>query len=123
MAAFDQPYLLELRKVLLQAGEELGERMVQDARERASEPYPPASEPGTSPHTRSGDLVESINYQVLATEDGVSVTVGTTLEYGAWLEEGTEIMSPRPLWGPLGETWQEKAPEVLDSVIASNYGT
>lgn len=51
-----------------------------------------ASSEGNAPNTDTGRLVSSINTEIA--EDGVFV--GTTLEYGKYLEFGTKIMGERP---------------------------
>lgn len=51
-----------------------------------------ASSPNEAPNTDTGRLVSSINTEI--TDDGVYV--GTSLEYGKYLEVGTKDMKERP---------------------------
>ena len=50
------------------------------------------SKPGDPPHTDTGRLRQSIKFDY---KKGVG-RVGSNLKYAAWLEFGTEDMSPRP---------------------------
>jgi len=59
-----------------------------------STPCPPHSAPYTPPHAETGKLRQSIFGEV--SEDGLTGIVGTPLEYGRFLEEGTRKMAPRP---------------------------
>lgn len=52
------------------------------------------SQPGEPPKKVRGDLQRSITYAVA--DDKRSATVGTNLDYGAFLELGTAEMQPRP---------------------------
>lgn len=56
------------------------------------------SKPGEPPHIDTGGLRKSIFWELL--EDGLSVRVGTTVDYGLFLEEGTSKMAPRPYLRP-----------------------
>lgn len=59
-----------------------------------SEPSPPVSEPGDSPHKDTGRLRASISHEV-DTDKGVA-RVGSNLFYSKWLELGTRFMAARP---------------------------
>lgn len=111
----------ELQQILYEAATEAVEQIVEDAKEKLSEAYPPASTPGEFPHMRSGNLLESVNGQVTVTETGVEIEVGSPLIYSLYLEEGTETMEPRPVWSPLAETWQQRLPEILGGVIEQHF--
>lgn len=52
-----------------------------------------ASAPGESPANRSGRLAKSSDYKV---RNYAEMTVGETVEYAKFLEEGTTRMKPRP---------------------------
>jgi hypothetical protein len=115
----------ELWEVVIQSGKQIAEEIKEDARTRVSEAYPPASEPGTPPHRRSGNLMEGI-YSVAAVDDGeksVSIHCGTDVFYGVFLEQGTERMDPRPMWEGLQEDWEARAREILAENLAKRFGT
>lgn len=63
-------------------------------------PYPPPSSPGSSPHKRSGRLQTSITWELGEDALGLFAAVGTNVEYGDYLERGTERMQPRPFLQP-----------------------
>ena len=52
-----------------------------------------ASAPDESPAERTGELSKSVSYRTRGAEQ---VTVGDTVDYGLWLEDGTRKMKPRP---------------------------
>src|SRR3712207_4912965 len=52
------------------------------------------SRPGEPPRAETGTLMKSIFYHVDPDEN--RAIVGTTLDYGAWLEVGTKRIKPRP---------------------------
>lgn len=60
-------------------------------RRRVSKAYPPASSPGSFPHTRTGRFKAGIN--VTGTKNGI--TVASRERYGLFLETGTSTMAPR----------------------------
>jgi HK97 gp10 family phage protein len=57
-----------------------------------------ASSPGDPPATDTGALVSSIQHWT--SEDGLSVAVGSRLQYAAYDEFGTRYMEPRPFIHP-----------------------
>jgi HK97 gp10 family phage protein len=57
-----------------------------------------ASAPGEAPATDIGTLISSIQHWV--SDDGLSIAVGTQLEYGTYLEFGTRDMAERPFIHP-----------------------
>lgn len=62
-------------------------------------PYPPASEPGTPPHRRSGDLHDAVTHSVRRGMGTVVLRVGVPPGgpvYAAFLQGGTRRMAPRP---------------------------
>lgn len=68
------------------------EALVAFLKETISTPYPPASDPYSPPHTRSGKLIR----ELYATVEGESLAFGDTAEHAAYLEFGTWKMLPRP---------------------------
>lgn len=71
------------------------------------------SRPGEYPKKVSGELQASIVVQ--ESETGTGYAVGTTLEYGKFLELGTSKMSPRP--------WLSKALREYASEIAKIFSS
>ncbi len=63
---------------------------------------------GQGPRVRTGRLRSSITWQVGEDGAGLYVDAGTNVDYGRFLEEGTDRMRPHP--------WAQPA---LDSVVAS----
>jgi hypothetical protein len=53
--------------------------------------YPPASEPGKVPHTRTGLLAASIDFETYRSGGDFTGRVGTNVKYGRWLEEGWRV--------------------------------
>lgn len=63
---------------------------------------------GRGPRVRTGRLRSSITWQVGEDGEGLYVDAGTSVDYGLFLEEGTDRMRPYPWAGP-----------ALDAVVAS----
>lgn len=55
---------------------------------------PPRSKAGEAPHIDTGKLIESLYVEMDA--ESLVARIGTTVEYGAYLERGTDRMAPRP---------------------------
>jgi len=55
-----------------------------------------ASVPGKPPVVKSGELKISVSHAVVSEGKAVYLLVGTTADYGVWLEIGTKYMEPRP---------------------------
>jgi hypothetical protein len=64
---------------------------------KVSEVYPPASDPGKSPHLRTGGLQNSFEVIPILSEEGMNgYAVGSVLDRAVWLEFGTRRMLARP---------------------------
>ena len=61
-------------------------------RETISDPYPPASDPFSPPHSRSGELKDG----VYAYAEGTEIVFGDSAPHASFLELGTWKMLPRP---------------------------
>lgn len=57
-----------------------------------------ASAPGEPPAVRTSRLFTSIRSAVQRKTDGIQGLVGTNVKYSTFLEEGTRLMRPRPVW-------------------------
>ena len=81
-----------------------GREMVRDIRGLIGTPYPPASRPGTPPHTRTGQLIEGVGAYVTAGDNIAELTVSSSRESRPkvpfWLEKGTRKMAARPFMTP-----------------------
>lgn len=86
----------QLRKATGEKLAELGDFYVSRIRDQISQPYPPASEPNTPPHQRTGDLWESISWIIDDSSRGKRLRIFSPLPYAYWLEMGTSKMEPRP---------------------------
>jgi hypothetical protein len=75
-----------------------------------------ASAPGEYPKTDKGALVNSIMWQTIAG----GAEVGTDLDYGLFLEEGTRFMEARPWLAPTTEKVAPDYAERLMSLIRRN---
>lgn len=62
--------------------------------------YPPPSTPGSPPHKRTARLQASINWHISADSQGLYAAIGTDLDYGGYLERGTDRIAPRPFLKP-----------------------
>lgn len=69
-----------------------------------------ASAPGESPAVKSSNLINSITPFFPSTLEGI---LGTPVEYGAYLETGTDRMAARPVW----EVELNEALPTLESIL------
>ncbi|MCK4957749.1 MAG: hypothetical protein KAT00_00075 [Planctomycetes bacterium] len=79
-----------------------------------------AAAAGEAPNTDTGDLVNSIQVEVLPT----GIFVGTRLAYGGWLELGTKKMKARPWLFPALEANRAEIEKItgekIENVILRN---
>lgn len=61
-----------------------------------SGPFPPASFPGEPPHLRTGRLRASVTWELGQDALGLYAAVGTNVDYGRYLEDGTDRLAARP---------------------------
>ena len=74
-----------------------------------------ASAPGEAPATDTGRLASSVIY----TKTGpMSAEVSTDVEYGPWLEWGTQNIAPRPNWRPKTLEAQPKFQRRMETALA-----
>lgn len=75
-----------------------------------------ASAPGEAPATDTGRLAGSVK----RVDDGIEVAVGTSVEYGAFLEFGTSKIKPRPWLFPALEAnrqkWERGVMDIINSL-------
>lgn len=74
-----------------------------------------ASAEGDAPNTDTGRLVNSIQVEVT----DKTVDVGTSLEYGAYLEFGTRKMGERPWLFPAFERQKKRVFDLIEKGIAA----
>jgi hypothetical protein len=81
-----------------------GKEQVRDLRGLIGTPWPPASRPGTPPHTRTGQLVEGIGAAVDEAHHFTDLSVYSSRaqrpKVPFWLEHGTKKMIERPYMLP-----------------------
>jgi len=68
---------------------------------------PPRSDPWEPPHIDTGALEKDIDFAVDTAT--LTVTVGSTLDYAVYLEEGTDRMEPRPFLARTLVAWGDEA--------------
>lgn len=69
------------------------------------------------PLLRSGELRESITMR----SEGNGAIVGTPLDVGLWMENGTEKIPPRPYLGPAAEHGASKVGEIAAPIISKIF--
>lgn len=79
------------------------------------------SMPYNPPAIDSGDLRESLHWDVRDEGDRIVMEVGSimTEEYPAWLEKGTSRMAPRPWLRP---AFEKKSDQIIDIVKRGVFG-
>ena len=65
---------------------------------------PMPSRPGHPPRIDTGVLVKSIMSETHRSQNSIETRVGTNIDYGLYLELGTEKMAPRPWLRPAFRT-------------------
>lgn len=106
MGLFDEVWAVaEVKKVVVDKLTAVGDHLTTAAVRNISTPptpgdpstgFPgkPHSFPGDYPFQQTENLKQSVHYEV--DEDELSVKVGTDVDYGTFLEEGTKTMAARP---------------------------
>lgn len=74
-----------------------------------------ASAPGEAPATDTGRLVNGMAYQMVSR---TSAEVTNSVEYGAWLEFGTQNIQPRPAWRPAVKEAEPKYNKRMETALA-----
>ena len=86
------------------------------AREQLGEPGGGRpSAPGEPPHRQTGQLRDSVFAR--ATRDGLGAEIGTDLDYGAYLEFGTQAMPARPWLLPAFEAAKPRITARIASAV------
>jgi len=75
-----------------------------------------ASAPGEPPASNTGRLVNSI--QTVYDTKNLTGTVGTSVEYGGYLEFGTQTIEPRPFLRPALATHRRSLSRIIKDEIA-----
>ena len=103
------------------AGEQAGQALADHVRMKLSRPNPSGaapSAPGEPPARVTGELLDSVAYEVLETEKGLSVTVGTAAPYALALEYGTRRMAPRPFLRPAFAEMEEEIARIFYGALS-----
>lgn len=74
-----------------------------------------ASAPGEAPATDTGRLASGTEYRMTGT---MSAEVGNNVQYGPWLEFGTQNIAPRPAWRPEVLEAQPKFLQRMETALA-----
>lgn len=87
-------------------------------KETISDAFPPASEPGTPPHQRTGALKEGVSSYTFQQGDVIktvvlSERVGRNPNVPAYLEGGTSKMAARPYMLPFALWMRSKLPQFI----------
>jgi HK97 gp10 family phage protein len=119
----------KLDRIAIDAGDKLGLALIEagfriqrEAKQQISKspanPRTGHSYPGNAPKTQTGTLVNSIYVNVERDGGRVgTVTVGTDLKYGQFLEFGTKRMAARPWLVPAFEATREKNMEAFKNAV------
>ena len=75
-------------------------RVESAAKLELNDSFPPASLPGSPPHKRTARLQTSITWVLGEDALGLYAAIGTNVEYGRYLEVGTDRMEARPYLKP-----------------------
>lgn len=94
---------------------EMGERMVEQAREQLNTPYPPASEPSEIPRKRSGRLQREIEVDIVADDGDVTLTLDSKAPYTKSLEDRN-----RTIFGNLAEEFTPIVKAALSNAVNSS---
>ena len=98
---------------LARAASEAGGALADHVRMKISRPNPSGaapSAPGEPPARVTGELLDSVAYEVIESDRGLVVSVGAAAPYAQALEYGTRRMAPRPFLRPsLAEMEEEIA--------------
>jgi hypothetical protein len=118
MSEFAAGIAEDLAERFAPAVQQVTDQIRDDIKELISEPYPPASEPNTPPHERTGNYKESQQVEeVTVTPESVHGAAFTDEQLGEWLEHGTERMAARPHFSVIAEEWNEKITEEIKSAL------
>ncbi len=103
------------------AGEQAGQALADHVRMKLSRPNPlgtTPSAPGEPPARVSGELMDSVAYEVADTGKGVSVMVGAAASYALALEYGTRRMAPRPFLRPALAEMEEEIARIFYGALS-----
>lgn len=102
----------QLKAAVQEALDESIQRVVAEAKELVSEPYPPASSPGNPPHKRTGRGQEAIGWTSLPRKLEAYLTVALEGFHMVFLDLGTRHIAPRPWVRPAFQRSQKAARDV-----------
>jgi hypothetical protein len=85
-----------LRAASVAAAEATVRHATAELKQVLSEPYPPASEPGQPPHTRTGAGKDAVSATINPRDSSAGIYVKDTGKHLTYLEFGTRHVAPRP---------------------------
>lgn len=106
---------------LAAAASEAGGALADHVRMKISRPNPSGaapSAPGEPPARVSGELLDSVAYEIMETGRGLSVTVGAAASYALSLEYGTRRMAQRPFLRPSLAEMEEEIARIYRTALS-----
>lgn len=89
----------QIRAIVLAGFQQAGAAITDVIKYEINEAYPPASEPSTPPHLRTGNLQAGIHFVVDDFHDGPTLTIISEAFYSQFLALGTKKMAARDFFG------------------------
>lgn len=107
----------EVRKMMADRLDAIGEMMIERMRENINTPGPPHSTPGDFPHQITGDLSEKLVYKV--DRRSLSVKISCLSDHFLAIELGTEDMAARPFMRRTMLEFKPDAKRILTKGVAT----
>ena len=92
-------------------------KMVAELQAVINKPYPPASQPGSPPHKRTG-LLQNTLQAVVVGHNRIQIL---GVDYGGFLEHGTQNIAPRPFLDPTITQQMDKWNALVQQYLAEEF--